>query len=767
MTTTTKTAKKLYEVFANNHDDDVIQDYKTKLNICTDENRISVWMTVNRKTLKSAYSYFHKALEQAVADGALDAKIAQFGEFADDADCIDFGGKDSITAFDNIDSSFAYGIDDNTCCDLGYYFWFWVKTNETAAEDNVEVIAETDTAQVKNNDTAHVEETATDINEAEFKFEVGKTYYGVDFLGDVWNNWNENIAIKIRTLKVIKRTAKTITAITKNGEQVTKKISICYHGTTEIVGLMSDKETSGDGVQVTAKKEYTDDIAAAPTDKGFGAWKAATEAAHVEYKPQTDWENPHDFATVGNLNGQPRQYVNPESIAAPKGFWADRINGNYITNINGEFVRFINHSIVEISAGKSGYSYERRNGRKNFYRYGRKIAAAKIAEVYMNGEIAAEQNKVHHEFFDAHKTAYNKFFQAYFKVTTADGNVHNFERTFDSFDDAKALVDKFTATFSEPADILIKRNGRLAPVYYTRTDGLPGTYTMFYFGEDGFDPEVFSLLPALDTLNDVDDDEPALVDCAYEFDAEDNVREFKIGDAETGDVISFQGSRLFKITSTKHDARLYRDEDGTLHFDIKCYDGSPQLTMHDVTPDEFFAYVEVHDTTREEIARLPLVELKRKHARVFEESLRLGEYLFCSEDRTAYDKAHARLMQLICNGCADTAERWRLEEENAPRRKRIVDAEIKYSCLQYKIGKYAEEIDAREKAAVRAQEPRESVSNVEDNILLDPAKIVSETPEASTKIKKLFSRRKNHERKKTARHIQHRPRRMVHAARRH
>lgn len=419
MTTTTKTTKKLYEVFANNHDDDVIQDYKTKLNICTDENRISVWMTVNRKTLKSAYSYFHKALEQAVADGALDAKIAQFGEFADDADCIDFGGKDSITAFDNIDSSFAYGIDDNTCCDLGYYFWFWVKTNETAAEDNVEVIAETDTVQGKNNDTAQVE------------------------------------------------------------------------------------------------------------------------------------------------------------------------------------------------------------------------------------------------------------------------------------------------------------------------------------------------------------DEPALVDCAYEFDAEDDVREFKIGDAETGDVISFQGSRLFKITSTKHDARLYRDEDGTLHFDIKCYDGSPQLTMHNVTPDEFFAYVEVHDTTREEIARLPLVELKRKHARVFEESLRLGEYLFCSEDRTAYDKAHARLMKLICNGCADTAERWRLEEENAPRRKRIVDTEIKYSCLQYKIGKYAEEIDAREKAAVRAQEPRESVSNVEDNILLDPAKIVSATPEASTKIKKLFSRRKNHERKKTARHTQHRPRRMVHAARRH
>ena len=143
-TTTTNAAKKLYKVFAANHDDDVIQDCKTKLNICIEENRISVCMNVERKTLKSAYNYFHKALEQAVADGALDAKIAQFGEFADDINDINFDGKDSITAFDNVDNSFAYGIDDNTCVDLGYYFWFWVKTDEATAEDNVEAIAETD-----------------------------------------------------------------------------------------------------------------------------------------------------------------------------------------------------------------------------------------------------------------------------------------------------------------------------------------------------------------------------------------------------------------------------------------------------------------------------------------------------------------------------------------------------------------------------------------------------------------------------------------------
>lgn len=477
-----------------------------------------------------------------------------------------------------------------------------------------------------------------------------------------------------------------------------------------------------------------------------------------------------------------------ELIDEPDRRTIERNSGNYSDLINGEYVKFENHSIVYIDAErKIGFSYDKRNGRKNFYRYGRKIAAAKIAEAYMNGERAAEQSKAHHEFFYAHKLEVGNPFKVSFDITTADGQEHFFSRTFETFAEAKALVDEFTATFSEPTQIVIKQNKQNGDWFYSRdTDGTEKFFDA-YFGNDGFDPEVFSLLPALDDLNDMEDepttedftateaeentaqveDEPALVDCAYEFDAENGVREFKIGDAETGDVISFQGSRLFKITSTEHDARLYRDEDGTLHFDIKCCDGSPQLTMHDVTPDEFFAYVEVHDTTREEIARLPLVELKRKHARAVDESLRLGEYLFCSEERTTYDKAHARLMQLICNGCADTAERWRLEEENAPRRKRIVDAEIKYSCLQYKIGKYAEEIDAREKDAVRAHEPHEDVPNVEGDNLHDSAKIVSATPEASTKIKKLFSRRKNYERKKTARHTQHRPRRMVHAARRH
>ena len=233
-----------------------------------------------------------------------------------------------------------------------------------------------------------------------------------------------------------------------------------------------------------------------------------TVETEVECKPQTAWENPHDFTTVGNLNGQPRKYVDPEAIAAPKGFWANRINGTYTDTINGEYVEFENHSIAYIGAEKKlGFHYKKSDaGRKIFYRCNRRFAASKIAEAYMNGEIAAEQNKAHHEFFNAHKTAYNNFFQVLFRVTTADGRIHNFERTFETFDDAKALVDEFTATFDEPTDIIIKQNKQNGEIYYTRTDGNPGNYTDAYFGNDGFDPEAFTLLPALDDLNDTDDE---------------------------------------------------------------------------------------------------------------------------------------------------------------------------------------------------------------------------------------------------------------------
>ena len=159
----------------------------------------------------------------------------------------------------------------------------------------------------------------------------------------------------------------------------------------------------------------------------------------------------------------------------------ERNSGNYVTWINGEYVRFENHSIVYIDAErKIGYSYSKVNGRKNFYRYGRKIAAAKIAETYMNGERAAEQSKAPHEFFNAHKLEVGNPFKVSFEITTADGREHFFMRTFDTFAEAKALVDEFTSTFSEPTLIVITQNKQGGDWYYSRdVDGTEKFFDAF------------------------------------------------------------------------------------------------------------------------------------------------------------------------------------------------------------------------------------------------------------------------------------------------
>lgn len=140
MTNSNTTAKKLYKVFVQKYNPDTEDEIKssaTKLNISIDEaaHRVDVFMDVNRRTLKGAYKVFTKAIEQAVADGALDKKVAEFAYFADDINDIDFAGKDYFIANDNLNNSFAYGIDDNG--DNGYYFWFWALTE--AAEEIAEV----------------------------------------------------------------------------------------------------------------------------------------------------------------------------------------------------------------------------------------------------------------------------------------------------------------------------------------------------------------------------------------------------------------------------------------------------------------------------------------------------------------------------------------------------------------------------------------------------------------------------------------------------
>jgi len=162
MTNSNNSAKKLYKVFVQKHNADEIKSSATKLNISIDEvaHRVDVFMDVNRKTLKGAYKVFTKAIEQAVADGALDKKVAEFACFADDINDIDFACKDYFIANDNINNSFAYGIDDNG--DNGYYFWFWTLTEaaEEIAEDDMAVEAE---IEIVNN----ADETA-EINERRF-----------------------------------------------------------------------------------------------------------------------------------------------------------------------------------------------------------------------------------------------------------------------------------------------------------------------------------------------------------------------------------------------------------------------------------------------------------------------------------------------------------------------------------------------------------------------------------------------------------------------
>ena len=154
-----KAEKKNYKVIEKTSDEDeeefekkILED-DTKLHIILNGNRTDVYMKVERKTLKGAYKVFSKAIAQAIEDGALDPKVAECPDFFCGDDWaiknLDFGGKDYVAFYDNIDNSFAFGIDDNTGCDLGFYFWFWVKDPEAeqTTEADIEDYAVTAEAQ--------------------------------------------------------------------------------------------------------------------------------------------------------------------------------------------------------------------------------------------------------------------------------------------------------------------------------------------------------------------------------------------------------------------------------------------------------------------------------------------------------------------------------------------------------------------------------------------------------------------------------------------
>ena len=148
MATTTKTAKKLYKVLNAKYGDEGIPEVYGKLNIMftaanetaeTDANRVDVFMTVERKTFTGAYRAFRKAIAQAVEDGILDEKDADWSIYCDDEknpqaflgrlgllnENGDYTFEDKINGeYPEDGAKFMGGFDDN---EDSFYFWFSIK----------------------------------------------------------------------------------------------------------------------------------------------------------------------------------------------------------------------------------------------------------------------------------------------------------------------------------------------------------------------------------------------------------------------------------------------------------------------------------------------------------------------------------------------------------------------------------------------------------------------------------------------------------------
>lgn len=232
--------------------------------------------------------------------------------------------------------------------------------------------------------------TTVDTANETVKFEVGKTYYAADFAGE----WSEDAPVIVKTLNVIKRTAKTLTAIDENGNQVLKRISLAYAGTKETVVVSSVNDITAQTVHIYSDKEYTPAIAAAPTAH-FNAWGEAINNTKAEtYTPQSTWEDPHNYTTAGNLTGTPRSYnfdadnyanvilaATVEEYAVTTAAFDGAIlcemhtakvaSGTYNITINGEYVSFKNHSIVRIDATRERQMYLEKGckGRNRFYAF--------------------------------------------------------------------------------------------------------------------------------------------------------------------------------------------------------------------------------------------------------------------------------------------------------------------------------------------------------------------------------------------------------------
>lgn len=166
-------------------------------------------------------------------------------------------------------------------------------------------------------------------------------------------------------------------------------------------------------------------------------------------------DDPDEETVIAVIPTDDSELDDDELIDEPTGYWAERANGNYSLFINDEYVTFKNHSIVLINASKKlGMTYEKQNGRKYFYTVAmdscnhhviehstRRIAAAKVADIYAAKETAHEQDKIFPAFFKPYQNRPTGEFTIWVMLTYADGSEHHFRGEFEQY----RLTQKFIA----------------------------------------------------------------------------------------------------------------------------------------------------------------------------------------------------------------------------------------------------------------------------------------------------------------------------------
>ena len=287
------------------------------------------------------------------------------------------------------------------------------------------------------------------------KFESGKTYAVGNRCDRVY-------------FKVVARTAKTATfelvGIQKDASRFDSvRVDVAGNGETQKIHLYVEDDTEFGYIKVTAENAwgnvYTDRVYIEPkkavTIPKVDTTTEADTTVEAEYKPQTAWENPHDFTTVGNLNGQPRKYVEVEETTE-----------DVIATIDPEII----YKAVKTVGGEVRRTISRgfeKGGKEMWFSFGRRISKTRAAELLAECGFRSID-----EFIAAEKVAEQ------YKDELL------WPRWYTNRQKAKFLRDKIWAEV-KPCDD---------------------------------NAEVFNLLPALDDLNDVDD-EP-MVDAKIDSEAD-------------------------------------------------------------------------------------------------------------------------------------------------------------------------------------------------------------------------------------------------------